>query len=312
MVWVRRILLGAALLLLIALVVAAGEWWQLRSTPEWYPTQMTAADRAAAAARAEKAWLNAQNRVAAAHATQMGRGERGGDDATTQAGIDRGEPIEVSFSADELNAFFHKWAAASGWDARIGAYLKDPQIVLHEGRLIVAGELKDLGMLSDTKASLHFAPRMTDDGRLDLQLVRIMGGRAPLPLSLWNSQKQKLQSVIERNLPPLQREARFAADGDANASAIKATMSLLLLHMLDNEPAEAVVYVPVSAGGVMNRQIPVRVRKISVEPEADGEPPRLTLGVAAMSPTEQQEFLSRLRTPYKPVVARAAQSNQNP
>jgi hypothetical protein len=300
--WLRRILLCVAILLVIALLLVAGGWWQVHRTPEWYPVQLSDAERDAAAERALNAWVVAQNRIAEAHARQL-QIHDAGNPAATQRALDENRPIQISFSAAELNAFFQKWSSVSGWEQRLAQYLHNPQIVLHDGRLILAGEMRDLGFIGDVKASAHFEPRMTAQGQLDLRLVRMMGGAAPLPQSLWDSQKTRLLEAIKRRLPALQQQARFAPDGDANSQAVAAAMSKLLLQVLNHQPSEPVVFLPLSAGGVANRQIPVRVLDIQIKPASAGGEQRLTLTVAPMTAGERTAFLQRLREPYSTATA---------
>jgi hypothetical protein len=299
--WMRRILLGMAVLLVLALLLVAGGWWQVHRTPDWYPTQLSETERAAAAARAEKAWITAQTRIAEAHARQLQLHDLS-DPAATQQALSENRPIQISFSAAELNAFFQKWSGASGWEQKLARYMHNPQIVLHAGRLILAGEVRDLGVLGDVKASVHFEPRITSEGQLDLRLVRTMGGAAPLPQSVWESQKVRLLDAVERRLPALQREANIAPDGDANSEAITAAMSKLLLQVLNHQPSEPVVFIPLSAGGLLNRQVPVRVIDVQIEPNEEGEE-RLTLTVAPMSSDERSAFLQRSREPYSTATA---------
>ena len=52
-------------------------------------------------------------------------------------------------------------------------YLDDPKVVLRDGRLILAGRLRELG----TVASFQFKPTIDDSGKLRLDLVRVTGGR---------------------------------------------------------------------------------------------------------------------------------------
>ncbi len=300
--WFKRLLLAVALLLLIGLLVMAGGWWQLHGTPDWYPTELSAEARSAAAQRAENQWINAQNQIAAAHARQL-QVHDSTDPAATQRALEENRRIQISFSADELNAFFQKWSRTSGWDKKMSAYLSNPQVVLYQGRLILAGEVKDLPVLPDMKMSIHFEPRITGDGRLDLHLVRTMGGKAPLPEGLWDSQKQKLTDVMSRRLPAMQQGARISEDGDANGDAIAAAMGKLLLQMLNHQPGEAVVFIPLSAGGVMNRQVPVQVTEIQIKPLADNQPERLTLTVAPMTADQRETFLQRIRDPYSTATA---------
>ncbi len=303
--WIRRILLGVAILLVVVLLVVGGGLWQLRSTPDWYPQQLSATELDAAADRALQAWIRAQNRLAEAHARQFAVYDRS-DPAATQRAFEENKPILISFSATELNAFFLKWAHVNGWEQKLEKYMHNPQVVLHDGRLILVGEVRDLGLLPDVKASAHFEPRITSDGQLDLRLVRTMGGRAPLPEALWDNQKQRLIEAVSHRLPPLQRRARISPDGDANSEAIQAAMSKLLIQMLEHRPSEPVVFIPLNAGGLgEQREVPVRVIDVQIKSPEPGAEQRLTLTVAPMNREERDAFLQRIREPYSTATAGA-------
>ena len=65
-------------------------------------------------------------------------------------------PITVSFTDDELNAFFDKWITWNNWKAAYERHMIDPILILDDGRLILAGRIREL----ESVVSLHFEPRI--------------------------------------------------------------------------------------------------------------------------------------------------------
>ena len=74
------------------------------------------------------------------------------------------------------------------WKDHYSAYVDDPVLVLQDNRLILAGTVKEM----DTVVSVHFEPVLDADGKLRLNLVRVMGGKLPLPRAFWDGYRQKL------------------------------------------------------------------------------------------------------------------------
>lgn len=290
----KRILIGLALLLMVGLILSAGGLWMAYDTPDWYqPRVLSADERAAAAQRAEDVWIEAQSRLAEAHARQVA--------ATTQKLAD-GEPtapVRISFSADELNAFFEKWSKLNNWERKFEQYMADPQIVLHDGRLILAGKLKQVEILDGLVASVHFRPRITETGALDLQLVQVLGGSLPMPEAVWHRQKQRLTDAVRNRLPALQHQARLNSQGTANTEAVSAAMGRLFLQIMNHEAGEPVVFVPIVGRG----SVPVRVTGVEIAPDPQTSEQRLTLTVVAMTPDQRQEFINRVREPYRTATA---------
>src|SRR5439155_25913177 len=110
------------------------------------------------------------------------------------------------------------------WDAKYSQYVEGPLVILHDGRLIVAGEVKDLG----TVASFQFRPQIDSSGRLKIELLNVAGGRLPLPQSIWTSYRDQLSRSIRQNMPLWQARARIESAGAANASAMSAMMGRML------------------------------------------------------------------------------------
>ena len=289
MKWVKSLLRILALLAILIAIGAGVGWYLLRGTPTWYEVPaLDPAARQAAAVRAENElkrtidWAASQQAEerAAIHAARGAAPSTG--PATTQA---TRPSLTVTFSEQELNAAFEKWETAYGWRESYGSYITDPRIVLHEGRLIVAGNVKDRNML----ISLHFAPKVDGKGRLNFELARVLGGRLPLPESAFDGYREKLEQKLKGALPGLQRGAQIKPDGSANDKAVAATLGRLLLCVLDRRPEEAVIFLPANQG----TRVPVKVAEVDIEGKS------ISLTVQLMTPQERAALLDHIREPYE-------------
>ena len=299
--WLRRVLVVFGCLVVALVVGAAIGWKMLRGRPSWYPEQ--SADpvaRQAAAARAEDEFRRTIDWAAAQQAEERARLQ--GPDANTAAAApsttapaSRPAPLRnsltVRFTEQELNAAFDKWGSMYRWDEKYGQYLADPRIVLHEGRVIFAGDVKDLGTL----VSLHFEPRMEADGRARFELVRVLGGRLPLPQSMFDKYREQLEQRVRASLPAFQQGARIAPDGSANEKAVAAAMSKLLLRVLAGESDEAVLFLTANQG----TQVPVKLTDVKI----DGK--TIAATVELMNARERAALLERIKAPEAPAAVPA-------
>ena len=285
----KSLLRIVALLAVLIAVGAAVGWYLLRGKPSWYePVASDPAARQAAAVRAENElkrtidWASSQQAEerAAIHAARSATSP-----ATAPATSPATRPsLHISFTEQELNAAFEKWETAYGWRDTYGQHLTDPRIVLHDGRLIVAGNVKD----TNTLISLHFQPRVDEKGRLQFELVRVLGGRLPLPESAFDGYREKLEQKLRAKLPELQRGAQIKPDGSANDNAVAATFAKLLLRVLDRRPEEAVLFLPANQGS----RVPVKLSDVAIEGKSIG------LTVQLMTPQERAALLERIREPW--------------
>jgi hypothetical protein len=296
MKWVKRLLRIVACVVVIAVVGAAVAWVLLRGRPSWYDGQaLDPAAARAAAVRAENEFKRTIDWAASQQAEERAamRAARDGAAAsspTTPSTHPATRPsLTVTFTEQELNAAFEKWGKAYGWATAYGQYVSDPRIVLHDGRLIFAGDVKDFG----TIVSLHFQPAVDKQGHLQFELARVLAGRLPLPESAFNQYREKLEQKVRSSLPEMQRAARIEPDGSANEKAVAATMAKLLLRVLDRRPGEAVLFLPANQG----KQVPVKLSDVNI----DGK--KIALTVQLMTPQERSALLERIREPYESAAA---------
>ena len=287
--WLRRLLVVTACLLALLLVAAFVGWRMLRGRPSWYPRQAAdPAARQAAAARAEDEFRRTIDWAAAQQAEERARLQNAPPPLSPQTPprpVAPHKTLTVRFTEQELNAAFEKWGSMYHWDEKYGQYLADPRIVLHDGRVIFAGDVKDMGTL----VSLHFEPRMEAGGRARFELVRVLGGRLPLPQSAFDKYRQQLEDRVRASLPAFQQGARIAPDGSANEKAVAAAMSKLLLRVLANEPDEAVLFLTANQG----TQVPVKLTDVKVEGKA------ISLTVQLLNAAERAALLQRIREPVE-------------
>lgn len=277
MKWFKRILLVIAILLVGVLVALGGSYYLMKGTPDWYrPRHQTAQQRDDAARSAERKLADVQNWAADAQAAETRA--RSGRPTTSPTSA------TVTFTEDELNAFFYKWAEFYHWQARYGQYLSDPVLVLQHNRLILAAQARDL----DAVVSFHFEPSIDDQGQLHLKLVRVLAGRLPMPDALWSSQKQRLERSIKAHLPQWRQDARIDPAGIANDDAVMAGMGKLILHLLNNQPSRPVIFLPIIHNARVSK-VPVHLLDVAIEPHT------LTLTVDKLNPAERTDYLQHLR-----------------
>ncbi|HEY8665854.1 MAG TPA: hypothetical protein VIL86_04270 [Tepidisphaeraceae bacterium] len=275
MKWFKRILICILLLVVGVLAFSAATWYMVRGTPEWYRPAKGYDE--AVARRAEEEVTHVQSWVAKAQ---------------TQPSTQSVEPITITLTSDELNAFFTKWKTAKNWDAKIDRYLANPQIVLHNKRLILAGTVRNLQVMDGTVMSLHFEPRLDADGKLNLDLVKVLAGKVPMPEAVWSGELDRLKGVMSASLPEMQGKSKVLPDGSFNSEAASVAMAKLLLHTLNHEATAPVVFVPFDED--QKHRIKVMPMKLTGITVADQT---LKLTAVPLDEKQRREELDRIREP---------------
>ena len=289
--WIKRSLLAIAVVLTGA---AALSYWAFKGTPDYYQRpQLSAQERSDAANRAIQKFGNTKEWANNLWVTEQRTINEGApastNPATTQAGR---QPLTVSFTEHELNAFFQDWSPTFGWGDKLAPYVKDPALALREDRIILVGTLVDVGAI----ASAHFQPLIDGQGQLRLTLESVRAGRLPMPEMIWAAQRNRLVAALQQRLPAWQSKATIAPNGVANRAAVAAHVSKLLLDVLARRPREPVLFLPFEDDG---RAVPVRLTSVRV---TDGE---LTLTVESMTPADRAALLDRIREPVPAATASA-------
>jgi hypothetical protein len=285
MKWIKRLLISC----LVLVTVAAGAIVLLRrlrhSRPDWYPTQLLdEAARSAAAQSVEDKLIGMQNWALDTNANERNR--QGGIHPGTAGYIPAPDPVKhISFSQAELNAFFLQWDKAMDWKGRYSEFIDDPVLALDDNRIILAANVKEL----DTFVSLHFEPSLDADGKLRLTLVKVMGGKLPLPRAFWNGYREKLIDAMRAKVRQSQKRARIADDGSMNHEAMVVAMNKLLLQALNNEPADPVLFL--RHDNLHNNAMPVKLTGVSI---ADST---IDMTVIPLNADERKKLLQRIKEP---------------
>jgi hypothetical protein len=272
---IRRLLLGGALVVLAAIVVAAFGLRLVHGTPDWYhPRSLTARQRQVAAQSATNKLAMLQNGAAFARADE--RSTRNGTTSATTTPVG----MTISFTDDELNALLSEWSVWKSVRASYEKYLTDPYINIQDGRVILAGRVQEF----DAIASLHFEPGIDAKGQLNFKLVRVLAGKLPLPLSAMSGYQQRIADSISTRMTWWRKRASIDSTGIANSDAVSAVLGDLLIHVFKHEPADPVVFMEVVSKG----RVPVKLSQVQISDHA------VMLSVQMMSPEERQELLRRI------------------
>jgi uncharacterized protein YpmS len=273
--WIKRLMLLLALFLVSILAVVYGGFRMFKGVPQWYRhIAFSPAQREILASHALNELANIQNAAALAR-----RNEMAGDG---NALADSPVPIDVSFSDDELNAFFEKWENYANWKSNYERYVEDPLILIQQNRLILAGQVTDLGAV----VSLQFDAQINPQGKLALEIDRVLAGRLPVPDMIIARYRDRLTAHLRVNLPRWRQGAAIGSDGAANSDLISASMARLFLHMLDHTPADPVLFLPLVE---RHANVPVRVCAVMVEDH------NLKMTVLPLDAKERAALLSRIR-----------------
>ena len=157
---------------------------------------------------------------------------------------------------------------------------------LPDGQIVMAAKLKD----RDQVMSFHFRPTVEEDGKLRISLAETYLGRAPVPRFMLASKLEAIRSSLNEKLPKWQAGAKMDASGLANEETVKAAGAKLLLAILDDKPAENVLFLP---NGAMQKSLPVRLEKVEVKNQA------LTLDLRPMTPEQREAALEQIKKPVE-------------
>jgi hypothetical protein len=276
--WLKRLGIAVAALVGVVLGAALVGWMLVRSTPEWYrPSALSPEQREAAAQNAQNKLILVQNAAYQARADEQAARRN----ATTLPS----NTITLTLTDDEINALLEKWTVWPMVKAGYEKFMSDPRIVLGDGRLILAGHVAEV----DALASVHFAPRIDEQGRLRVELVGVQAGKLPLPQALLARYQQQAAAAVNLRMSRWRELASIDSSGAANSSAINAVMGKLLMDVLTDQSSEPVTFVPLVDGKT------VTVRLLALKAEQG----KLTLTVQPMLPAERAAALSRIKSGWR-------------
>src|SRR5579862_822268 len=168
------------------------------------------------------------------------------------------EPISIELSENEINGFFSEWDVRFHWREGISKYAQDPVVTLEDNELIIAGTIKDWNAV----ASIHLTPAVQGN-KLTFIPTTAMIGTQDVPRSYLSGNISKLSGVMDRKLPELREASEIEPRGWANPPAVAVAMSELLMHVLNDEPAENVLFIPEKIGRD-SRSLPVKVTHVDI------------------------------------------------
>jgi hypothetical protein len=268
MKWIKRLFMAGAFLVVLLAVSALLVHRLARSRPDWYPVQL----------------LDEASRSAAARSVERNR--KSGIRPDSPGYIAAPDPVKhISFSEAELNAFFLQWDDAMHWKDGYSGFIQDPVLALADNRIILGANVTSL----DTFVSVHFEPSIDPNGELRLTLVRVMGGKLPLPRAFWDGYRHKLIGAMSAKVAQAQKRAAIADDGSMNHDAMVAQMNKLLLHALNDEPAEPILFL--RHDNLHNNAMPVKLTAVAIADRT------IDLTVIPLNADERKELLRKIREP---------------
>src|SRR4051812_2307817 len=283
-----RILL--LVLLLGGVGLAVMYYLSARHPNGYFPGLLSVADREAAAKRLELEKLpqllnlanQAQANAASAHRAQA-RGE-----AAPAASTRPIAPVTVSFTQDEINSSL--WKQVERYKSSYERYLNDPYVSLEDGTIVLMGNVPEYGRV----ASASFEPRLDDKGMLRCDLTSLKLGSLPLPESVLNKQRVKIENALRSRLPEWQSKADIGPSGVINPDGRAAALSQLVLRILSHQPSPAVVFLPKDVQKMSEKgSVPVKLTNVGVEKGT------LTVTVEPMTVEERTALLEKIRQPQQ-------------
>jgi len=274
-----------ACLVVMLVVLSAASVYMLRKEPEWFQRPvMTEQVRSEAVARAQTQ-LSRITDLASSLRAYEARRQKAIREGTTLPADELPKPLTVLLTEDELNAVFQTYAHQRGWDREFDQLVADPVIVLQKDRVILAGKISELNIA----ASVYFGVGIDDKGQLRADMMRVLGGKLPLPDVVLEKYRGKVVQQLMNRLPIMQRQAKIDVRGVPNDSTVQASLTKLMLQSIKHEAAEPVFFLPVlTAKGT----VPVKLTDMQI---SDGQ---LQMTLGPMSEVERDEMLARLKSPY--------------
>jgi uncharacterized protein YpmS len=285
--WLRRILLLIAIFL-CGLVMAAGAGAYLyRARPSWYHVQaLTPAEQQDAQNRAEQKLAEMISWAASVQARQM-RQSLG----TATASDQPIGPFTMTVSEEELNSFFGAWdnPDKQRLQDRMRQYFSDGQLVLWDGRIILAAQSQALGTL----ASVQLQPKIDDQGNLQLQWEGVSAGMLPVPQAVVQSQMDRVQQMLRGEMSKWERGASLDKTCVANMAAVQSAAGRMLLDSMNGRSSQPMVFIPFDLQDPQHT-LAVRLSGIDVGNSS------MTMTLEPLTATEANGMLDHIKSPDTP------------
>jgi len=280
--WLKRVLLGLALLFLVVIGGTIAVGYMTGSKPTWY--RIGGLDPKALEKNYNSALTKLGNMQNWAQAQsnwphQSNRPRVDTDPATAPA-----QSQTISLTEDELNAVLSTQQKALL--ERYGHVISDPYVAIHDGHIVLAVTHKSTGRI----VSVHVQPKLDDKGLFTLSADTLMAGRIPIPKGLWSGYTDRLRDILSVKLEQAREQAILEADGTGNEPAVISAMSRLILNSLQDKPSDPILFLPPDLTK-LGTGYPVKITEVKVADNA------IALTVVPLNSQEQQQLLARLRAP---------------
>ncbi len=277
---VRRWLVRLGVLAILLLAGVAGFVWYAASAagdiPSFYSRErLSDQARLDALASVERKFLNFQGGLSESSATT---------ETDTKA---EPEPVSVRFNADEIDAYFEKWLDDNGYREPMAKHLADPRLVIHDGRIVLAGK-SNINGFGDVIVSVRFLPSIGDNGRARLILEDVAAGTFTLPEAAVTAMRQKSVDALGEADPTVREDVAIDEDGMANDAAVALAIDGQLRRLLASEPVEDMILFPPVIG---RGNVAARVVELVIEED------KLRLDVLPLSREEREQLVEELRRP---------------
>lgn len=276
MKWIKRLLLFSSGLWLFLALASVYSIYLAKGTPAWYVSKpLTDAQVMEAANQSDQKLadlLSYANDIAAAQRrAQLGNGP------TTIA------PKTITLTELQANQFIRQWQGLLGasFKSRFTRYLSDCRLVLLDKHLVIAGTLRDAGYLTSTVASIEFAPRIDDQGRLWTTLEQVYTGRLPVPRVLTSRLENRFRATLQYDQARWQSRATLGSDGLANRAAVDVMWTRLFLAGMNGQPNDAIFLLPLELADPKHA-VPVRMTDLTIADRL------MTFTIRPLTPQELQ------------------------
>ena len=303
--WTKRILVALAVFAVLGIAVIVGARQLATSKPDWYPKGAPDPAAIAAAAQSMTSKIQGIQGWAAASRAKETRGPNGIPASVADPEGDPEPAKTFTLTEAEFNAFFSRWDNDQKWSDKYKGHISDPVLVLRDNRIILAATVKDMNAV----LSAHFEPGLIPDRqgtdpankKLQLRVAQVASGRLSLPEFTWSGYRDKLVNVMARKVEESRPKADIHPDGSANEAAVIVAMNTLLLHALNNEPADPVLFLPHDK---QKTGYPVKLTDVKVSNDS------ISLTVVPLNAQERKDLLASLRKPSGKPYAKGSKSDR--
>jgi len=164
--------------------------------------------------------------------------------------------LELSVTQAEINAAIARWEQVN---ANASGGISDPEILLEDGQIILAGKPKDLGLV----VSVRLVPWLDGAGDLHIDIAQVKAGLLPLPRPVWGMYAGGLAAAVAAQLPGEDQLAKMDSDGSVNDAETCAVLGRMLIRFLNCESARPNLFVTYFQNNG-TRNLPVKLELIRI------------------------------------------------